>query len=262
MTGLVDDLHAAFRHAVALDRPLALRLAGDVHDYAYFRQRLDLLRWGSVIAEQGRRRGRAGFVAGTRHRRRRRLDGRADGRGRAARRACRRRRGRSRRTRRFQARKVCADLAMFANRTDEAVHRYRALAASWRAAGQPVPALLFEMAAAHSLLNGGRTGEAAEVVERLARRRGRNGEPDADVLGVSAHGARGRGREPGTGAHRLRRGGPARHRRRLPPVRQHGAGARGGGERTAGPGVGVRGHSRRRSTGGTGRAPRCCSGGP
>jgi hypothetical protein len=67
----------------------------------------------------------------------------------------------------FQARKVCADLAMFANRTDEAVHRYRALAASWRAASQPVPALLFEMAAAHSLLNGGRTGEA-EVVERIA----------------------------------------------------------------------------------------------
>ena len=108
LTGLVDDLHAAFRlrrrarppaRAPARRRRPRLRLLPPAPRPAP----LGVRRRGA-----GRRRGRAGFVAGTRHRRRRRLDGRADGRGRAARRARRRRRGRSRRTRPLSRPARCA----------------------------------------------------------------------------------------------------------------------------------------------------------
>jgi len=56
---------------------------------------------------------------------------------------------------------------MFAGHTDDAVRRYRELGASWRSAGRPVVGLLFELAAAHALVNGGHTAEAAASVAAL-----------------------------------------------------------------------------------------------
>lgn len=50
LAALGPDLHAAWSHAVDHDRALAVRLAGDVHDFAYHRQRLDLLDWGLTVA--------------------------------------------------------------------------------------------------------------------------------------------------------------------------------------------------------------------
>jgi predicted ATPase/DNA-binding SARP family transcriptional activator len=47
---LGPDLQAAWGYAVEHDRALAVRLAGDVYDFAYGRQRLDLLSWGLYVA--------------------------------------------------------------------------------------------------------------------------------------------------------------------------------------------------------------------
>ena len=45
---MLPDLQQAWEQAAAADRPLALRMAGDVFDFAYPRQRLDLLQWAST----------------------------------------------------------------------------------------------------------------------------------------------------------------------------------------------------------------------
>jgi predicted ATPase len=50
LAALSPDLHTAWSYAVEHDRALAVRLAGDVHDFAYQRQRLDLLDWGLTVA--------------------------------------------------------------------------------------------------------------------------------------------------------------------------------------------------------------------
>lgn len=175
LAGLVDDLHAAFGYAAGHDRRLAVRLAGDVHDFAYFRQRLDLLRWGSAVADglaDGPELSRALATAAVAAW----MGGRMDEAARLAPLAVRAAGGPDAPAA-AQARKVCADLAMFGNRTEEAVGRYRALAASWRAAAQPVPALLFELAAAHSMVNGGRAAQAAAVVEQVAPAAAATGNP-------------------------------------------------------------------------------------
>ena len=170
LTELVEDLHAAFRYAAEHDRPLAVRLAGDIHDFAYIRQHLDLLSWGTVVAgwddgDEGAppaARSRALATAGVAAWSRGRLDVAAAHATRAAVIA-----GGPRAPGTSLAHKVCADLAMFAGRTDEAARRYRELAGSWSAAGDPVQALLFEFAAAQALTIGGRTAEAAAAVDRL-----------------------------------------------------------------------------------------------
>jgi predicted ATPase/DNA-binding SARP family transcriptional activator len=170
LTELVEDLHAAFGYAAEHDRALAVRLAGDVHDYAYIRQHLDLLSWGTVVAGWGdgddgasaAARSRALATAGVAAWSRGRLDVAEAHATRAVAVA-----GGPRAPGTSLAHKVRADLAMFAGRTDEAARRYRGLAAAWRAAGQPVQALLFEFAAAQSLTIDGRTAEAAAAVDRL-----------------------------------------------------------------------------------------------
>ncbi|HEX7187066.1 MAG TPA: hypothetical protein VF423_02485 [Actinomycetes bacterium] len=45
---MLPDLQQAWEQAAAADRPLALRMVGDVFDFAYPRQRLDLLQWAST----------------------------------------------------------------------------------------------------------------------------------------------------------------------------------------------------------------------
>ncbi len=50
LTALEPDLHAAWAYAAEHDAALGVRLAGAVFEYAYYRQRLDLLDWGRRVA--------------------------------------------------------------------------------------------------------------------------------------------------------------------------------------------------------------------
>ena len=50
LTALDLDLHAAWAYAAEHDAALGVRLAGAVYEYAYYRQRLDLLEWGRHVA--------------------------------------------------------------------------------------------------------------------------------------------------------------------------------------------------------------------
>ena len=47
---LTPDLHAAWAHGAEHDPDLALQMAADIYNFAYFRQRLDLLGWGLTAA--------------------------------------------------------------------------------------------------------------------------------------------------------------------------------------------------------------------
>ena len=47
---MTADLHAAWAHAAEHDRSLAVELAAVVYDFAYQRQRLDLLYFGRQVA--------------------------------------------------------------------------------------------------------------------------------------------------------------------------------------------------------------------
>jgi predicted ATPase/DNA-binding SARP family transcriptional activator len=50
LSQMTADLHQAWDHAVHHDRDLAVELAGLIYDFAYQRQRLDLLDWGLQVA--------------------------------------------------------------------------------------------------------------------------------------------------------------------------------------------------------------------
>ncbi|GAA4889925.1 AfsR/SARP family transcriptional regulator [Actinomycetospora straminea] len=175
LTELLDDLHAAWAHVHRYDRPLAVRMAADVHDFAYGRQRLDLLRWGLVVAEwEGGPSGtgvpgaapadlaRALATAATAAW----SSGRRDEAATLAARGIERAGGPSRPAA-MQARRVAMHLAMFSGHTAEAAAGYRALAASSRGAGEDARALVFELCAAQALSYDGRTDEAAALVDRL-----------------------------------------------------------------------------------------------
>ena len=175
LTEMLDDLHAAWAHVCRHDRPLAIRMAADVHDFAYGRQRLDLLRWGLVVAEWDDEPSEAGVPDAAPAELARALataatavwsTGRRDEAAALTARAIERAGGPSAPAA-MQARRVAAHLAMFSGRTAEAVASYRALAASSHAAGDDVRALVFELSAAQALGYDGRTDEAVAVVERL-----------------------------------------------------------------------------------------------
>jgi predicted ATPase/DNA-binding SARP family transcriptional activator len=168
LTRLTPDLHAAWEYAAEHDRALALRLTGEIYDFAYFRQRLDLLRWGlpavgwqvddpdlaaalGTAAAATWSAGRLAEAAAIAER------GIALAGGPEAPSAA-------------LPMEVSADIAMFLGHTDDAVARYRRHAALRHARGEPGPALLAELAVAHALVNGRRTPEAADVVaEALPR---------------------------------------------------------------------------------------------
>jgi tetratricopeptide (TPR) repeat protein len=171
LTELSDDLHAAWLYASRYDRPLAVRMAADVHDFAYGRQRLDLLRWGNAVAGWEAAREVAG-PGGDLARALATAATAAWSSGRRAEAAALAERG----VRlaggpdspaAVQALRVRAHLAMFDGRADEAAASYRTLAASLRAGGEPTRALVFEHAAAQALLYAGRAREAAAVVDAL-----------------------------------------------------------------------------------------------
>jgi predicted ATPase/DNA-binding SARP family transcriptional activator len=170
LTELSDDLHAAWRHATEHDRRLAVRLAADVHDFAYGRQRLDLLRWGLTVARwdidadalRDENLPRAMATAATAAWSSGRLADAAAYAELGVRRA-----GGSGSPGAVPALRVLAHLAMFMGRTDEAASRYRQIAATSRADGQLTRALVFEFSAAQALGYGGRTAEATTVVDGL-----------------------------------------------------------------------------------------------
>jgi predicted ATPase/DNA-binding SARP family transcriptional activator len=165
LTALTPDLHTAWAHALAHDRPLALRLAGDVYEFAYFRQRLDLLRWGLPIAdwpiddpELAAALGTAAAAlwsagrmteASATAERGITLAGGPDAPAAAL------------------PMNVSGDIAMFIGDTDDAIARYRRHAELRRARGQPVLGLVTELSVAHALVNAGRAEEAATVVAEL-----------------------------------------------------------------------------------------------
>jgi predicted ATPase/DNA-binding SARP family transcriptional activator len=159
LTELTVDLHAAWDHAIAHDRQLAVVLAGDVYDFAYYRQRLDLLGWGVHVASWEIEHPRlpralasaaaAAWAAG-------RLD---EAEAHAARGVAA---GRDARPRGQQA-----NLAMFRGRTEEALAGYRAAAELFRAAGEPVAAIGEEASVAQALAYAGRSAEAREIMKRL-----------------------------------------------------------------------------------------------
>ncbi|MDN5914342.1 MAG: winged helix-turn-helix domain-containing protein [Pseudonocardia sp.] len=175
LTALTADLHTAWEYAVESDRDLALRLAGDVYDFAYFRQRLDLMRWGLTVASwpcddpalaaafgtAAAATWSAGRIsdAAVITERGIELAGGPDA------------------TAAALPMEISANIAMFRGRTDDAVARYRRGAALRHSRGEPVRALVTELACAHALVNGRRAAEATDIVAAARPRAMRSGNP-------------------------------------------------------------------------------------
>ncbi|MGD9526017.1 MAG: BTAD domain-containing putative transcriptional regulator, partial [Pseudonocardia sp.] len=166
LNDLVADLHTAFRTALGEDRHLALRLAGDVHDYAYFRQRLDLLRWGTEVLDDAGADPERGPEVLTTAAAAEWSVGRLDAAGALAERGVVLAGGPDEPAA-LAPLKVRADLELFRGETDHAVRTYRLLAARWRAAGVPALGVLYESSVLQTLVMGGRTAEAAREVDAL-----------------------------------------------------------------------------------------------
>ena len=179
LTALVADLHAAWEHARAHDRPLAVRLAADIFDFAYFRQRIDLLEWGTAVADWDIEHpctagamataAAAAWITGrlddARRYTRPAVIARGDARPAVA-----------------TALDVAADLAMFQNRTEEAVAAYSAAAAAFHASGNPVRGLCTEIGVAHALAYAGRLDEAEDAMGDLIARAHGTGNPTTLAL--------------------------------------------------------------------------------
>jgi hypothetical protein len=167
------DLHAAWTWVMEHDRALAVEFAGDAYDYAYHRQRRDLLDWGLAVADRPVDHPRlpdalaaaaaAAWSAG-------RLDAAAE----LAERGVRAAGGSP-----SCARAVIqqSNMAMFG--TDEAVEGFRSAATLHRGSGEDVRALLCEISVAHALNSGGRNRDAAALVGELVARARASGNPTA-----------------------------------------------------------------------------------
>lgn len=175
IAALGADLHAAWSYAAERDRALAVRLAADVYDFAYHRQRLDLLEWGRVVAGWDVAHPRlpdalatgaaAAWSAG-------RLDEAAELSARGVQLAEGGPTG---------ARAVLqqANLAMFGGRVDEAAAGFARAAALFRAGDDEVRALMCEISVAHAFNSGGRSREAAVLIGELVDRARDTGNPTA-----------------------------------------------------------------------------------
>jgi predicted ATPase/DNA-binding SARP family transcriptional activator len=166
IAGLGPDLHAAWSYAVEHDRLLAVRLAGDVHDFAYQRQRLDLLDWGLTVAGwdvDSPRLPDALACAAAASWARGDLPRAAELAARGVAVA-----GGSEAPSAARAMSQYACHAMFLGHTADAVERYRRTAALHRAAGDPLNALMIEVSVCQAATYGGDArGAAARVAELL-----------------------------------------------------------------------------------------------
>jgi predicted ATPase/DNA-binding winged helix-turn-helix (wHTH) protein len=177
LAALGADLHAAWAYAADHDRPLAVQLAGDVYEYAYHRQRRDLLDWGlqvaawdidhprlphalTAAAAAAWARGQLGdaLVLATRGIA---AAGGDDAPG-AARPVVQR-----------------ANLANFDGRNDEAAADFERAAALYRAAGEEVRALMCEISVSQALTYARKAAKAAARMGPLLTRAHETGNPTA-----------------------------------------------------------------------------------
>jgi predicted ATPase len=175
IAALGPDLHVAWSYAVREDRPLAVELAADVMDYAYMRQRLDLLEWGLTVAgwdvEHPRLPDAYAAAAAASW-----AVGRITEAGELARRGVELAGG-------FDApaaaRAVnqCACEAMFRTRSADAVELFRTTARLHRAAGEDLMGLEGDISAYQALTYGGGAAEAAARVPALLHRTRETGNP-------------------------------------------------------------------------------------
>jgi predicted ATPase/DNA-binding SARP family transcriptional activator len=170
LAALSPDLHAAWAYAVDSDRDLALRLAADVHDYAYDRQRLDLLGWGLEVAGWDLAGPDASHpaladalacaaVAAWSAGRLQEAEELAD-RGLAA-------AGGPESAAAARVLNQCACLAMFTGRTGEAIALFDRAAGLYRASGEPVRALGCDVSVCQVVTYDGRAAAAARRVTDL-----------------------------------------------------------------------------------------------
>jgi predicted ATPase len=177
LAAMTSDLHAAWTYAAQHDRPLAVELAAAIYDFAYQRQRLDLLDWGRQVAEwdidhpdlsQALATGAtAAWAAGD-------LEA-------AETMAVRGIASDDGTTRPRSARSVsqAGNLAMFAGRFDEAIRRFEECVALNLDEGRPVAALVAEGAVCQATTYAGRSAEARERLTGLLRRARSTGNPSA-----------------------------------------------------------------------------------
>jgi len=155
---LLPDLHVAWEHARTANTELAVALAGAIFDYAYFRQRIDLLAWSREVADVAAESpvGGGALAAAAAHAW---ATGRIDdatasleaaGRGPAA--------GDDMGW--ANAINVSADLAMFRGRTEVALAAYEEVRQRRLAGGLDVPALVPLVSQAQALVYEGHTEEA------------------------------------------------------------------------------------------------------
>ena len=177
LAAMTPDLHAAWSHAAEHDRPLAVELAAVIYDYAYQRQRLDLLDWGRQVAEwdldhpdlsQALATAAAGaWAAGD-------LETAAT----LALRGISSDRS-TVRPRRARSMSQAGNLAMFAGDFDEAIRRFEECVALNLAEERPLAALVAEVAVCQAATYAGRAGEARDRLTELRRRARATGNPSA-----------------------------------------------------------------------------------
>jgi predicted ATPase/DNA-binding SARP family transcriptional activator len=176
LASMTADLHAAWGYTADHDRGLAVELAAVIYDYAYQRQRLDLLDWGRRVAEwdvahpdlsQALATGAAGaWAAGDLT---------------AAEKIAVRGTGIAAGADRSRARSVgqAGNLAMFAGDFDEAARRFAESVDLHLAEGRPVAALMSEVSICQATTYAGRTADARHRLAGLRRRAERTGNPSA-----------------------------------------------------------------------------------
>ncbi len=172
---MTADLHQAWDHAVHEDRQLAVELAGRIYDYAYPRQRRDLLAWGRQAARWDLDHPlmplaratavAAAWIAGDFEEAERIAGSAADAEDGSP----------------VWARLVgqWGNLAMFAGRTDLAIERFRRSAELNRVGGHGVPEVMTEICVCQAMAYGGRAEEARRLLPDLAASASRTRNPSA-----------------------------------------------------------------------------------
>jgi predicted ATPase/DNA-binding SARP family transcriptional activator len=178
LAAMTSDLHAAWAYSVQLDRALAVELAAAIYDFAYHRQRLDLLDWGRHVAQwedidhpelsQALATGAAGAWAAGDLEAAEAIAVRGiasdDG---------------TTRPRRARSVSQAGNLAMFAGRFDEAIRRFEECVSANLEEHRPVAALVAEVAVCQAMTYAGGSAEARERLPRLLGRARAMGNPSA-----------------------------------------------------------------------------------
>ena len=171
------DLHQAWDHAVSTDHELAVDLAADIYDFAYARQRRDLLEWGLVVAgwqlehpRMSRALATAAAAAWG--------DGQLQEALRLAQRGLAAGRGADDPV---TARSMVqsANVAMFGGRQDEAAERFARAGELYLAAGERIQSLMCQMSVCQALAYAGRADEAVDRLRDLLASARAMGNPTA-----------------------------------------------------------------------------------